>query len=353
MKRTIVAMTALATLGLVPGVGAGEWGVCNGKPIKWRSNIHPLVLHRNTCTIPDGAKAALYFNAIDQWQYAGVFMNGEVGLPATDCALFDRDDVSEVGIIDPTEIDDRLGLTLLAFNSGCGPLTGRFGRPPMSFVETDVAIRNDFPSWNDPFEGTDGSQAWDTMAHELGHAFGGFLEDGQWFSVMSVRNEPLVGGTGIHATLMPRDRYRIHALYGRASDVVNLAASPQIVQDNLEIHLGDPPALTRVCRGDWVTVTFTLLNQSSGFGVGLFRNRVRVSTEFNGHNGDGWTVADWDDSLAAWQDKRIPVSFTVPLDFPLNQAGYIYVDVDWWAEVDESTETDNHIKIMELLHVVC
>lgn len=191
------------------------------------------------------------------------------------------------------------------------------------------------------------------MLHELGHAFGGFLEDTEWFSVMSKRNEPLIGGTGLHTTLMPRDRYRINALYGRTSDVVNVSASPQIVQDNKEIHLGDPPVLTRVCRGNSVTITFTLLNQSSGFPLNLFRNRVRLSTEFNGHGGDGWTVADWDDSLAAWQDKRIPVTFTVPNDFPLNQAGYIYVDVDWWAEINESSEVDNHIKIMELLHVVC
>jgi len=83
----------------------------------------------------------------------------------------------------------------------------------------------------------------------------------------------------------------------------------------------------------------------------LFANGTSVP--FNGHNGEGWTVADWDDSLAAWQDKRVPVSFTVPWDFPVGQAGYIYVDVDWWAEVNESAETDNHIKIMELLHVVC
>ncbi len=147
-------------------------------------------------------------------------------------------------------------------------------------------------------------------------------------------SESLVGGTGLHTTLMPRDRYRINALYGHSTEVVNLAASPQIVEDDLEIHLGDPPAVTPVCRGDSVTVTFTLLNQSSGASLPLFRNRVRLSTEFNGHNGDGWTVADWDDSLATWQDKRIPVTFTVPHDFPLNQAGYIYVDVDWWAEVN-------------------
>jgi len=30
---------------------------------------------------------------------------------------------------------------------------------------------------------------------------------------------------------------------------------------------------------------------------------------------------------------------------------YIYVDVDWWGNVAESTEADNHIKIMKLLYM--
>lgn len=351
MRRTIAVLIAYVVAFGGPAAFAAEWGSCNGYAIKWRSR---LVVHRNTCTLPNGPKADMFFNSLAQWQFANTFVGGLVDQPSNDCSLtFTNDGVNEVALVSPQQIDDRFGLTILHFNKGCNWSAGWL-TDAVSISGFDLAVRNDFSRWEDPFEGSDGVQAWDTMLHEFGHAFGGLGHDSTFMSVMSAGTDPLVGGTGRHAQLMPRDRYKIISLYGKVWNPTNLAATGQVVRTNpFSIGLNDPPQLTRVCRGNMVNIAFTLLNQSSGHAVGPFHNRVRVSTEFSGHGGDGWTVAEWDHTLGPWAADKVPVSFMVPWDFPIGQAGYIYVDVDWFQQVNETDESDNHIKIMELLHVVC
>ena len=358
ISRTRVGLAALAFTLTAGAVHAGEWGNCNGYDIKWRNHIRPLVPHRNRCTIPDtGPKNSLYWNAFNEWQYAGGPVSSFRVLAANDCQVMRRNDnMTEISIVPPAMIDNDAGKAVLRFNSGCSWTTGWWD-DPMALIEVDVGIRNDFSRWEEPFEGTASVGPWDTMLHEFGHMFGGFLEDSQWFSVMSdLANEPLVGGTGLHATIMPRDRYRFNALYGHSSNVVNVAASPQVLGTNpYSINLADPPTVQYVCRGGWVNIGFTMLNQSSGQRVGPFHNRVRLSPDFNGHHSeDGpqtFTVAEWDETLEPWQDKKVPVGFTVPWDFPAGTAMYIYVDVDWFGGVAESREDDNHIKIMKLLYM--
>jgi hypothetical protein len=356
ISRTAMGITVLALAVTAVETRAGEWGQCNGYDIKWRAYIRAIAANRNRCTIPDtGPKNAMYWNAMNSWNYAGGPALSFFVRPASDCTVPKfNDDITEVGLVPPSVIPGDEGKTFLRFNSGCGFWTGWWD-DPMAIIEADVVVRNDFPNYDDPFEGTNGVQAWDTLVHEVGHMLGGLGHDWTWFSIMTELASPLVGGTGTHATIMPRDRYRIDALYGHSSTVVNVAASPQVVKSPYDIQLGDAPAVQYVCRGGTVNVAFTLLNQSSGVRVGPFHNRVRLSPDFNGHTSeDGpqtFTVAQWDDTLEPWQDKKTPVSFTVPSDFPPGQAMYIYVDVDWWGNVAESTEADNHIKIMKLLYM--
>jgi hypothetical protein len=124
------------------------------------------------------------------------------------------------------------------------------------------------------------------------------------------------------------------------------------------IHIADPPALMRVCRGQKVNVGFTLLNQSSGARVGPFHNRIRLTDRFMGHFEDSpltWTVAEWDQTLEPWEAKALPSYFTVPWDLPAGIPMFIYVDVDWYNSIAESTEDDNHIQLMKglIMNNVC
>jgi hypothetical protein len=328
---SLVAVGAGILVASPAKLDAAVWSTCNGSPVKWRKTLN---VNRNRCSIPDsGAVKDAYLNGSGQWQQYKPVISGLFVNPATDCTINTGDGQNEVGLATRASIDGNNGLT--------------FRQDGTCFIgsndidEADILVANDMP-FGDPaansMTNVNPNPGRVTFVHEFGHLIA--FEHENAFSIMKTQNpRPLVGGTSNHASVFPSDTIGLNALYGFNSQS-NLVSSAHTFGTN--VQLGNPTETRFVCRGQSVTVNFTI-GQNGNVAAPLFRARVRLSqtaVPAGFSFADGTEVSAADFNFGGFSQFSPSFTFTVPSFLP-NGVHFVYFDVDTFSESAESKEDDN------------
>lgn len=269
--RVLSAPIVVGAVALVmTGAPAGAWQtrVCANQGIRWANDRIPLSIM--PCSAPPGSHRSRDLLAVmDAWNSvpgSAARLEADVGPPA--CRI-DVNGRSEVGYVDPKNLDGARGLTRLIYTRACGyDWRGGFQETEAYIIETDVVIADfghdvpGLPTNCDQISRTQPLRR-PLLLHELGHVLGLWHEDDE----MAAMNTGSSGGRYCGPRAFdphPDDRAGVRYLYADGSPPVRDVAA-------LGFELTEPnytrPIMGRgnyaVCPGDVLEVRWAVANQGT------------------------------------------------------------------------------------------
>jgi len=341
---------ALLLLALIAGTGHGaNWKTCNGVPVRFES--FPTPLSHDLCSIPpDSVRWRSFLAALYEVQrYTGAVSFGAPyqHIHNGACVIDHSNGRSEVAVVNRSEIDGNLGLTVKQLD-GC-----TFEWEKEHIEESDVKVADDLT-----FGRVDESKVIRTtlgaglgtmvFLHELGHAIG--LRHTSEFSVMLSGDAPFVGTTpssgGQNVAFTGDDVFGIKSVYGSATPVRNVFATSQMLRNgtiqnnNLDPTRGDVVHFDTVvvCPGDKVNFYISVGNtgpQTETFEARIYAN-ASPTDYFPSEVLGAYSV-----SLGGFGAYAFPAEFTVAPTLPRDVPLPVFVEVDATNAISELKEWDN------------